>query len=153
MTNQLRTGRTTSSGSGPNGEPVIDNEYLTYDAVELRIAKLKDVQQDLAAAVLAIKALEFDGELRKREYDELVASIRDLQEDKKAAELLLGVPENSFGRLLDRATRRGRWRGRVDGFLMGVLSSLLAWYISLALPQLPVPHSVVKPQASQSAKT
>jgi hypothetical protein len=64
----------------------------------------------------------------------LKAQIAELEQDKNAVESMLRVPEDSFARLLSRATAKGRVRGIIEGVLIGlatgVFSGALIWYLT-----------------------
>jgi hypothetical protein len=148
MSDQLRTGRVTSIPGGPEAA-IPANEYLSSKDIEERIAKLGDIRRDLAAAVLAVEALQFDAGIKKQEHDKLKKLLIDLDADRRTAEAVLRVPEDSLARLIDRANKKGCLRGIFDGvaigFLTGVLSSLCVWYFTQ--PQSPpvAPASVSTP--------
>ena len=102
--------------------------------VDERIAKLAAIQEDLHAAIQAVKSLQDSALNSKAEAEELQKTITRLQQDRKAAEDLIKVPEESFARLLHGATAKARGRGLLEGLgvglLTGFLSSLLVWYLT-----------------------
>ena len=94
--------------------------------VDERIARLGEIKSDLEAAIAAVDQLQKDANESKEEVSQLQTNIAALQQDKATAERLLNVPEESFARLLARATRRGR----IGGIILGVIIGLLTGYIS-----------------------
>ncbi|MBI4317546.1 MAG: hypothetical protein HY675_03570 [Chloroflexi bacterium] len=110
------------------------DDLATSDTVDARIARLGEIKRDLEAAIAAVHGLQEEARDRKTEADQLQALIAKLQEDKSAAESLLKLPEESFIRLVGRATSKGRVRGLIEGaiigFATGALSSFLVWYFT-----------------------
>jgi hypothetical protein len=110
------------------------DDLTNSSTVDERIARLSQVKHDLEAAITAVSSLQAEATDRKGEADQLKAVISKLREDKNTAESLLSVPEESFVRLVKRAVSKGRMRGLIEGgaigFVTGMLSSLLAWYIT-----------------------
>jgi hypothetical protein len=102
--------------------------------VDERIAKLAAIQEDLHAAIEAVKQLQDSAVNSKAEAEALQQAISQLQQDKKAAEELIKVPEESFARLLQRSSAKARGRGLLEGLAIGLttgfLSSLLVWYLT-----------------------
>jgi hypothetical protein len=92
------------------------------------------IKQDLLASIAAIEELQVDAQDKKRQVDELQTAVQQLEQDRATAETLLHVPEESFARVLGRAAARGRWRGMVEGaligFLTGAASSFVVWYLT-----------------------
>ncbi len=125
MTERLLTGRRVA---GPKGRsaPVL----ISADEVEKRITQLSNIQRDLADAIEAIKALEFDAQYKQAEHDRIKTLLVELEEDKKSAEALLSVPEEAFSRLLYRAGQRGQVEGAIAGLVTGIVSSLVVWYLT-----------------------
>jgi hypothetical protein len=103
-------------------------------SIDERIAKLAQVQSDLEAAIEAVKGLRQNADESKREAEKLQAVVGQLEQDKKAAEELVKLPEEAVARLIYRANAKGRGRGLVEGICIGLvtgfLSSLLAWYLT-----------------------
>ena len=99
-----------------------------------RLAKLASIHSDLEAALQAVAELQESAKTSQREADGLQQAVARLQQDKKVAEELVKVPEEAFGRMLYRASAKGRGRGLIEGiligFVTGFLSSLLAWYVT-----------------------
>ena len=102
--------------------------------VDKRISKLSEIKQDLEAAVLAVDSLRREAEDRKTEAIHLSRMVEQLNEERTTAEALLKIPEDSLTRLLTKASSRGRWRGILEGalvgFITGVLSSFVVWYFT-----------------------
>lgn len=96
-------------------------------SVDERIARLGKIKADLEAAIAAVGELQTDASTSKTQVDELRKDIASLEQDKATAEHLLNVPEESYARLHDRATRRGQRRGIIIGFI----SSYTVWYVTL----------------------
>lgn len=103
-------------------------------SIDERIAKLAQVQSDLEAAIQAVKGLRQNADESKREAEQLQAVVGQLEQDRKAAEELVKLPEEAVARLIYRANAKGRGRGLVEGVCIGLvtgfLSSLLAWYLT-----------------------
>jgi len=99
-----------------------------------RISKLTKIQEDLVAALAAVSELQKNAKASHEEAATLQQAVAQLKEDKKAAEELVKVPEEAFARMVQRASASGRGRGLLEGiaigFLTGLASSLLAWYIT-----------------------
>jgi hypothetical protein len=113
----------------------IQAEDLISDAnLDTRIARLGEVKRDLQESIVAIEELQAEATTRKAELDTLSTAVKQLQEDRVTAETLLNVPQESFSRVLIRAVSKGRLRGIAEGsivgFLSGVASSLLVWYLT-----------------------
>lgn len=104
-------------------------------SVDERIARLGKIKADLEAAIAAVGELQTDASTSKTQVDELRKDIASLEQDKATAEHLLNVPEESYARLHDRATRRGQRRGIIIGiiigFITGFISSYAVWYVTL----------------------
>ena len=103
-------------------------------SIDERIAKLAQVQSDLEAAIEAVKGLRQNADESKKEAAQLQALVSQLEQDKKAAEELVKLPEEAIARLLSRAIAKGRGRGLAEGvgigLVTGFLSSLLVWYLT-----------------------
>ena len=109
-------------------------DALSPEGIDDRIAKLDAIQRDLAAAVAAVGELKKQALERKDEVQELQDRVKQLQEDRAAAEQMLKPPEDAVIRLYSRAAGRNRLRGIIEGlvigFVTGALSSLLIWYLT-----------------------
>jgi len=72
------------------------------------------------------------------ETEQLKDSVERLKEEHSTAKELLKLPEESLARLLNRASSKGRWRGVIEGavigFITGVASSGLVWYLTSQSP-------------------
>jgi peptidoglycan hydrolase CwlO-like protein len=122
----------------------INLPFITYEVtlddlfssknIDERLARLGEVKKDLQGAIEAIDNLQSEALERKSEVGQLQQTIEKLQEDKTTAEALLQFPEESFARVLSRATAKSRTRGIIEGltigFVTGALSSLLIWYLT-----------------------
>lgn len=110
------------------------DDLLDTKSADERIAKLGAIKDDLDAAGVAVEALKQEAEGRRREADELKDTVQKLEEEKNTVETLLKLSEESFTRVLIRASAKGRVRGLVEGvlagFTTGVGSSLLVWYVT-----------------------
>jgi hypothetical protein len=110
------------------------DDIVDSKSVDDRIAQLGRVREDLQAAVTAVEELQLKAIQNKRQHDELMVTVEKLKEEKTTTEALLRVPEDSFARVLARASSRGRWRGIIEGGILGLLtgslSSLLVWYLT-----------------------
>lgn len=110
------------------------DDLLNSKSVDERIARLEEIKGDLHGAIDAVESLRTDAIERKNEVEELQKTIQDLQEDKSTTEALLKVPQESFSRVLNQATSKGRVRGIIEGsiigFVTGTLSSFLVWYLT-----------------------
>lgn len=115
MPEKLRTGRTYTVGVAPGGPFFQRSEEISVEEVSRRIAKLARIRSDLESAVVAVTALQVDADEKQKHRELLRQSIAELSTDKTVAEALLRVPEESFSRLLARASQRGRLRGVVEG--------------------------------------
>lgn len=109
-------------------------EVFSPEGIDDRIAKLDAIQKDLAAAVTAVGELKNQAVERKDELQTLQDQVKQLQEDRAAAEQMLNQPEDAVIRLYSRAAGRNRVRGIVEGlvigFVTGAASSLLIWYVT-----------------------
>jgi hypothetical protein len=110
------------------------DDLLNTTSVDERIASLNRVHEDLLGAVAAVEGLQSEALERKHEVEQLEETVRQLNQDRSTAESLLNVPEESFTRLLARATSKGRTRGIIEGsvigFATGTLSSFFVWYLT-----------------------
>jgi ABC-type transporter Mla subunit MlaD len=109
-------------------------ELTDTSTVDERVARLDQVKRDLEAAIKAVSSLQAEAADRKAEANQLQETVSRLHQDKNTAESLLSVPEESFVRLLGRASSKARFRGLLEGaligFVTGVLSSLVVWYFT-----------------------
>jgi hypothetical protein len=113
---------------------ITPGDFLTRGDIDERIEKLGTIKQDLLASIAAIEELQVDAQGKKRQVDELQTAVQQIEQDRATAETLLHVPEESFARVLGRAAAQGRWRGLVEGtligFLTGAASSFVVWYLT-----------------------
>jgi hypothetical protein len=113
---------------------ITPEDFLTRGDLDERIAKLGNIKEDLLASIVAIEELQAGAQDKKRQLDELQIAVQQLEQDRATAETLLHVPEESFARVLGRAAAKGRWRGLVEGtiigFLTGAASSFVVWYLT-----------------------
>lgn len=108
---------------------ITPEELLSRESVDARIAKLEKVRGDLLDAVDAVKSLEAEAHKSKDELTHLNEQLSTLKKDKETTEELLKLPQDSFARVLDRASRGAQWKGLIIGFLLGILASLIATWI------------------------
>ena len=110
------------------------SDLFSSKNIDERLARLGEIESDLQGAIDAIENLQSEALERKSEVGQLQQTIQKLEEDKNTAEALLQVPEESFARVLARATAKSRMRGIIEGliigFVTGALSSLLIWYLT-----------------------
>ena len=116
------------------------DDLVNSENIDERISKLESVKKDLYEAISAVNELQSDAQKNKDEVESLKFTVERLQEDKNTAEKLLKVPQDSFVRLFERASSKGRLRGWIEGliigFISGVLSSILVWYITNKIESL-----------------
>ena len=102
--------------------------------IDERLTKLTKIQEDLGDALEAVAELQKSTATAKKEADDLESEVGRLRQDRAVAEELVKVPEEAFGRLLARASAKGRGRGLVEGIIVGLLtgglSSLAVWYFT-----------------------
>lgn len=103
---------------------------LDPKTVDERIERLDHIRNELSSAIDAVTELQREAQDNKTEAESLRESVKQLEQDKATAETLLKIPEESFARMLVRASSRGRIRGLLEGFVTGALSSLLVWYVT-----------------------
>jgi hypothetical protein len=108
---------------------ITPEELLNRQSVDERIQKLEKVRQDLLDAVDAVKSLEDEAHKNKKELEELNVQLNKLREDKQTTEQLLELPQQSFARVLDKASKGAQWRGLIIGLVLGILASLIASWI------------------------
>ena len=110
------------------------NDLVDSSSVDERITKLGEIKRDLEAAAVAVDSLQSEAEARKIEASRLHETVERLNEERTTAEALLKLPEESFTRLLSKASSKGRGRGlfegAVVGFITGVISSFVVWYFT-----------------------
>lgn len=110
------------------------NNLVNSRNIDERIEKLNGIKQDLQDAIEAVEVLQIEALERKEESNHLQETVEQLKEDKNTAEQLLEIPEESFARLISRASSKSRFRGIIEGsiigFLTGCVSSLLIWYLT-----------------------
>ena len=84
--------------------------------------------------LVEVEQLQDEAFKSKNKADKLRETISDLEQDKSTAEEMLKLPEESFSRVLSKASSKGRARGIIEGiiigFITGILSSLLVWYLT-----------------------
>lgn len=109
-------------------------EFEESKTIDERISRLAEIKGDLEGAIKAVDELQQEALEKKTEVEKLQESVQKLEKDKDAVESLLKIPEDSFSRILDRATSKSRKRGIIEGiiigFVTGTLSSFLVWYIT-----------------------
>lgn len=109
-------------------------EWENSKTIDERIARLGEIKGDLEGAIKAVDELQKEALERKTEVEILQESVKNLEKDKDTAESLLKIPEDSFSRILSRATSKSRIRGIIEGaiigFVTGTLSSFLVWYLT-----------------------
>lgn len=119
--------------------PFISYEMSVADlvnptTVDERIEGLNRVRADLLGAVEAVEKLQSEAQQRKQEVAQLEQTMQTLKQDRHAVETLLKVPEESFARLIARASSKARTRGILEGIIIGLvtgtLSSFLVWYLT-----------------------
>jgi hypothetical protein len=119
------------------------------ETVDERIARLGKIKADLEAAIGAVEELQGDANASKLQVDQLRQDVAALQQDKATAERLLNLPEESFARLLDRATRRGQVKGIIVGVIIGLatgcVSSYAVWYFTNDKEAKPAQSAPIKP--------
>ncbi len=102
--------------------------------IDERISRLGEIKEDLEGAIKAVDDLQSEALKRKSELSNLQESVQKLEEDKDTVESLLKIPEESFSRILNKATSKGRIRGIIEGsiigFVTGTLSSFIVWYFT-----------------------
>lgn len=110
------------------------NDALDSQNIDTRIARLTDIKEELESAILAVESLQNEAHENKQQVNYLQERIRELEEDKNTAEAILKVPQDSFVRLIEQASSKGRMRGWFEGLIIGLLSgvvsSLAAWFIT-----------------------
>lgn len=116
-------------------------------SVDERIARLGKIKADLEAAIAAVGELQADASTSKVQVDKLRKDIASLEQDKATAEHLLNVPEESYARLHDRATRRGQRKGIIIGIIIGLVTG----YVSSYAVWLSTKEKDVKPALSAPA--
>lgn len=118
---------------------ITPDELLNREGVDERIQKLEKVRQDLLAAVDAVKSLEDEAHKNKEELEQLNVQLDKLREDKQTTEQLLELPEQSFARVLNKASEGAQWRGLIIGFVLGILASFIATWIWSSIYSSPIP--------------
>ncbi|GGA34163.1 hypothetical protein [Okeania sp. KiyG1] len=118
------------------------NEVIDPQTIDTRITRLSDIKKELESAIFAVEQLQSEAQENKEEVSRLQERIRELEEDKSTAETVLKVPQESFARLIENASSKGRVRGWIEGLILGllsgVISSLTVWVFTeniIALPQ------------------
>ena len=110
------------------------DDLLDSKDVDARIRRLSQIRTDLEDTISAVEQLQADALRNKKDSDALKATVEQLKQDKATAEEMLKLPEESFARLLTRASSKGRTRGIIEGVLIGfttgALSSFLVWYLT-----------------------
>jgi len=110
------------------------NDLVDSSTIDERISKLGRVKEDLEAAIVAVSTLQKEAEKHREEANKLSETVSMLSKERLTAEALLKIPEDSFTRLLTKANSKGRWRGIVEGaivgFITGVLSSFVVWLLT-----------------------
>ena len=105
------------------------DDFLNHESVDERISKLEKVRSDLMDAVNAVESLQEEAASNKKELEKVSEQLEKLKEDKKTTENLLELPQQSFARVIDKASRAAQWKGILVGFIFGILASLIATWI------------------------
>ena len=122
-------------------------DFQSVESVDERIARLGKIKADLEAAIAAVGELEADASTSKIQVDQLRKEIADLEQDKATADHQLKVSEESFARLLSRATRKSR----ISGIVTGIIIGLVTGYVSSYAVWLSTKDKEVKPAMSAPA--
>jgi len=124
------------------------DDILDSKDVDERIKRLSTIKSDLADTVAAVEQLQADALQSKHEADNLKKVVEQLERDKSTAEEMLKLPEESFARLVSKASSKGRLKGIVEGaligFVTGVLSSGLVWFLTK-------PEVIIDPPSIESS--
>lgn len=104
-------------------------ELLSRRDIDERIAKLEKVRADLLDAVDAVKLLEDEAHTSKDNLTKLNDQLLSIRKDKETIEKLLQLPENSFSRIINKATRISQFMGLGIGFLLGIAASFIATWL------------------------
>lgn len=117
------------------------NEVIDPQTIDTRITRLSDIKKELESAIFAVEQLQSEAQENKEEVSRLQERIRELEEDKSTAETVLKVPQESFARLIENASSKGRVRGWIEGLILGllsgVISSLTVWVFTENIIELP----------------
>lgn len=92
-------------------------QALDPRTIDERLARLDQIKSDLHAAAEAVSELQREAHENKREAATLKEAVERLQQDRQAAETLLRIPEESFARMLARASAKARFRGIAEARL------------------------------------
>ena len=103
-------------------------DFQSAESVDERIARLGKIKADLEAAIAAVGELQADASTSKNQVDQLRKEIAALEQDKATADHQLKVSEESFARLLFRATRKSRSSGSVTGIIIGLVTGYVSSY-------------------------
>lgn len=110
------------------------DDVLNSKDVDDRIKRLSTIRSDLEETIQAVAELQSEALRNKKEADELKTTVEQLKEDKITTEAILQVPEDSFVRVLSKASSRGRLRGIFEGIAIGLvtgaISSYFIWYLT-----------------------
>ncbi|NET25964.1 hypothetical protein [Okeania sp. SIO1I7] len=133
------------------------NEVIDPQSIDTRISRLSDIKKELESAIFAVESLQGEAQENKEKVSKLQERIRELEEDKSTAETVLKVPQESFARLIENASSKGRVRGWIEGLILGllsgVISSLSVWFFTeniITLPQKPSTQEQSRPISSKS---
>jgi hypothetical protein len=96
--------------------------------IDDRVARLDKIKADLEAAIRAVEQLQGDAHTSKIQVDRLRKDIANLQQDKATAEQLSNVSEESFARVLSRATRKATRTGIIAGIIIGLVTGIVSGY-------------------------
>jgi hypothetical protein len=117
---------------------ILPDELFGSKTVDERIDALGKVRSDLLDAVSAVESLQKEAQQSKLEVANLNEQLKTLTTDKTTTESLLKIPEQSFARVLGKASSRAQWKGIVLGFVLGILASYIAtWLWDLSHSQNP----------------
>ncbi len=110
------------------------DDLIDSKDVDERIERISIIKNDLEETIVAVEQLQAEAFKSKNEANKLKETISLLKQDKSTAEAMVKLPEESFSRILSRASSKGRVRGIIEGiiigFITGILSSLLVWYLT-----------------------
>lgn len=102
------------------------DELFGPSSADDRIKKLDDMKYDLARAIEAINGLKQDAVDKRNELEELNKSLESTRADKETTESVLKLNEESFARILNRASSKGRRRGVIEGVLIGLVTGIIS---------------------------
>jgi len=105
------------------------NIKIEDDELKKRINDLDKIKDELINASEAIDFIKENALNKQNELEEIKKNLENLKRKKKTTEGVLKLNQEAFTELIQLATKKGRTRNIIIGFISGVVSSGIVAYI------------------------